>query len=98
MWPSRRILPVALFFGTFAWSFVYVSLPFYIQRLSTVDPVSTLRWTGWILGISALDKMLGAHFPSSIDHELFPVDAYLSKPVAPDRLLAEMNRLTSMQA
>ncbi|OHD75504.1 MAG: hypothetical protein A2V99_15270 [Spirochaetes bacterium RBG_16_67_19] len=51
-----------------------------------------------ILGISALDKMLGAHFPSSIDHELFPVDAYLSKPVAPDRLLAEMNRLTSMQA
>src|SRR3972149_6107343 len=54
MWPSRRILPVALFFGTFAWSFVYVSLPFYIQRLSTVDPVSTLRWTGWILGISAL--------------------------------------------
>ena len=53
-WPSRRILPLALFFGTFAWSFVYVSLPFYIQRLSTVDPASTLRWTGWILGISAL--------------------------------------------
>ncbi len=53
-WPSRRTLPLALFFGTFAWSFVYVSLPFYIQRLSTVDPVSTLRWTGWILGISAL--------------------------------------------
>jgi MFS family permease len=53
-WPSRRTLPLALFFGTFAWSFVYVSLPFYIQRISTVDPVSTLRWTGWILGISAL--------------------------------------------
>jgi len=53
-WPSRRTLPLALFFGTFAWSFVYVSLPFYIQGLSTVDPVSTLRWTGWILGISAL--------------------------------------------
>ena len=53
-WPSRRTLPLALFFGTFAWSFVYVSLPFYIRQLSTVDPVSTLRWTGWILGISAL--------------------------------------------
>lgn len=53
-WPSRRTLPLALFFGTFAWSFVYVSLPFYIQGMSTVDPLSTLRWTGWILGISAL--------------------------------------------
>ncbi len=53
-WPSERTLPLALFFGTFAWSFVYVSLPFYIQRMSTVDPVSTLMWTGWILGISPL--------------------------------------------
>lgn len=52
--PTTRILPVALFFGTFAWSFVYVSLPFYIQRISTVGPTATLQWTGWILGISAL--------------------------------------------
>ncbi len=42
-----RTLPVALFLGTSAWSFVYVSLPFYIQRISTEDPASTLRWTGW---------------------------------------------------
>ncbi|MFQ5829280.1 MAG: MFS transporter [Candidatus Methylomirabilia bacterium] len=48
------VLPAALFFGTFAWAFVYVSLPFYIQQLSPKDPVSTLRWTGWILGISSL--------------------------------------------
>ena len=43
-----------MFFGSFAWSFVYVSLPFYIARLSTLDPISTLRWSGWILGISSL--------------------------------------------
>ena len=43
-----------MFFGTFAWSFVYVSLPFHIQAISTVDPTATLRWTGWILGISSL--------------------------------------------
>lgn len=49
-----RILPLALFLGTFAWSLVYVSLPFYIQRISTADPATTLRWTGWILGISSL--------------------------------------------
>jgi MFS family permease len=43
-----------MFFGTFAWSFVYVSLPFHIQRVSTWDPAATLRWTGWILGVSPL--------------------------------------------
>jgi DHA1 family multidrug resistance protein-like MFS transporter len=43
-----------MFLGTFAWSFVYVSLPFHIQRISPGDTASTLRWTGWILGISPL--------------------------------------------
>jgi MFS family permease len=43
-----------MFFGTFAWSFVYVSLPFHIQRISPWDSATTLRWTGWILGISPL--------------------------------------------
>jgi MFS family permease len=49
-----HVLPLAMFFGTFSWSFVYVSLPFHIQRISTWDAASTLRWTGWILGISPL--------------------------------------------
>ncbi len=57
-----RTLPVALFLGTSAWSFVYVSLPFYIQWISTEDPASTLRWTGWILGISPLVTVLTAPF------------------------------------
>jgi MFS family permease len=47
-------VPAAMFFGTFAWSFVYVSLPFHIQAISPLDPAATLRWTGWILGISNL--------------------------------------------
>ena len=51
-----------MFFGSFAWSFVFVSLPFHIQRLSTTDPVSTLRWTGWILGISSLVTVATAPF------------------------------------
>jgi DHA1 family multidrug resistance protein-like MFS transporter len=49
-----------MFFGTFAWSFVYVSLPFHIQRVSTGDAASTLRWTGWILGVSPLATVLTA--------------------------------------
>jgi len=43
-----------MFLSTFAWSFVYVSLPFYIHRVSPFDEASTLRWTGWILGISSI--------------------------------------------
>ena len=43
-----------MFFGSFAWSFVLVSQPFHIQRISTTDPAATLRWTGWILGITSL--------------------------------------------
>src|SRR2546430_16518428 len=43
-----------MFFGSFAWSFVFVSLPFHIQRISPLDPAATLRWTGWILGITSL--------------------------------------------
>jgi DHA1 family multidrug resistance protein-like MFS transporter len=48
------VLPVSLFLGAFAWSFVYVSLPFYAREISTVDEAATLRWTGWILGITPL--------------------------------------------
>jgi MFS family permease len=47
-------MPAAMFTGSFAWSFAFVSLPFYIQTLSTGDHATTLRWTGWILGISSL--------------------------------------------
>ena len=48
---ERHVVPLAMFFGTFSWSFVYISLPFHIQRISTWDEVSTLAWTGWILGV-----------------------------------------------
>lgn len=51
---SRWVLPCCMFSSNFAWSFVYVSLPFYIQRVSTLDEASTLRWTGWILGVSSI--------------------------------------------
>jgi MFS family permease len=49
-----------MFFGTFAWSFVYVSLPFHVQRISTGDATATLHWTGWILGISPLATVVTA--------------------------------------
>jgi MFS family permease len=49
-----------MFFGTFAWSFVYVSLPFHIQAISHVDPPATLRWAGWILGASPLTTVVTA--------------------------------------
>ena len=51
------ILPLSMFLGSFAWSFVFVSLPFYIQKMSTMDATATLRWTGWILGVSSLSTL-----------------------------------------
>jgi len=50
-----------------------------------------------ILGISAIEKVIGVHFPPDIDRDLFPVDAYLSKPVTPDKLLAEVKRLIAVE-
>ena len=57
---GHRILPVVMFFSAFAWSFVFVSLPFHIQEISRVDPVATLRWIGWILGITSLVTVVTA--------------------------------------
>jgi MFS family permease len=51
-------LTVSMFLGSFAWSFAFISLPFYIQAISPYDPATTLRWAGWILGISSLVTVL----------------------------------------
>lgn len=57
---ARWALPGSLFLGSFAWSFVFVSLPFYIHRISPLDEAATLRWTGWILGVSSLVTVVTA--------------------------------------
>ncbi len=57
---GSQLLPVTMFFGSFAWSFVFVSLPFHIQRVSTLEAAATLRWTGWIVGITSLVTVLTA--------------------------------------
>ena len=49
-----------MFFGSFSWSFVYISLPFHIQRISTSDAAGTLTWTGWIMGITPLAPVVTA--------------------------------------
>jgi MFS transporter, DHA1 family, multidrug resistance protein len=47
-------LVTSMFLGSFAWAFAFISLPFYVQQISTSGPAATLRWTGWIVGISSL--------------------------------------------
>jgi MFS family permease len=54
------VLPLAMFLGSFAWSFVFVSLPFHILAISSWDATATLRWTGWILGVSPLVTVVTA--------------------------------------
>jgi MFS family permease len=52
------MLVAATFLGSLAWSFVFVSLPFQVERISSGGPSATLAWTGWILGISSLVAVL----------------------------------------
>src|SRR6266571_3675356 len=75
--PKQWILPFSMFFGSFAWSFVFVSLPFYIQRMSTVDATATLRWTGWILGVSSLVTVVTAPFSARLFGERHPKRSYI---------------------
>mgnify|MGYP000299119329 CR=1 FL=1 len=51
-----------------------------------------------IVGVSAIEKRIGVHYPPDMDPDLFPVDVYLSKPVVPDRLLTELKRLIPVEA
>jgi DHA1 family multidrug resistance protein-like MFS transporter len=51
---SDPVLIAVMFLGSLAWSFVFVALPFQVERLSTSGPAGTLAWTGWILGIPSL--------------------------------------------
>ena len=46
-----------------------------------------------ILGISAIEKVIGVPYPPDFDSSLFPVDGYMSKPVTPEKLFAELKRL-----
>jgi MFS family permease len=52
------VLIAVTFLGSLAWSFVFVALPFQVERLSTSGPAGTLAWTGWILGIPSLAAVI----------------------------------------
>ncbi len=66
-----------MFMGSFAWSFVQVSLPFYIQDLSTFDAPTTLRWTGWIFGISPLITVVTAPISGRLAGQRDPKRAFV---------------------
>ncbi len=55
---TARALTVSMFLGSFSWSFVFISLPFFVQAISPHDAATTLRWTGWILGVPSLVTVL----------------------------------------
>jgi CheY-like chemotaxis protein len=46
-----------------------------------------------ILGVSALEERIGVRGPPDREPDLFPVNGYLRKPVAPERLVAELRNL-----
>jgi MFS transporter, DHA1 family, multidrug resistance protein len=74
---SRWALPASMFLGSFSWSFVYVSLPFYIHDMSPYDAATTLRWTGWILGISPLITVVTAPISGRLVHGRDPKQGFV---------------------
>lgn len=74
---AEWVLPASMMIGTFAWSFVYVSLPFHIQKMSTLDPAATLRWTGWILGISPLITVVTAPISGRLGEHMDPKRGFI---------------------
>src|SRR3972149_5177631 len=84
------VLPFSMFFGTFAWSFVFVSLPFYILTMSTVDAAATLRWTGWILGISSPVTVVTAPFSARLFGERHPKRADIFPRPLPELFFSRM--------
>lgn len=75
---AEWVLPTSMLIGTFAWSFVYVSLPFHIQRMSTLEPAATLRWTGWILGISPLITVITAPISGRLGERVDPKRGFMT--------------------
>jgi CheY-like chemotaxis protein len=50
-----------------------------------------------ILGVSAMEERIGVRSPPDREPDLFPVNGYLRKPVAPERLVAELRNLVPAQ-
>lgn len=78
---TEWVLPASMLLGTFAWSFVYVSLPFHIQKMSTLDEAATLRWTGWILGISPLITVVTAPLSGRLGERIDPKRGFIAVQV-----------------
>src|SRR6266446_6245776 len=75
---AEWVLPASMLIGTFAWSFIYVSLPFHIQKMSTLDPAATLRWTGWILGVSPLITVITAPISGRLGEHIDPKRGFIA--------------------
>ena len=78
---AEWVLPASMLISTFAWSFIYVSLPFHIQQMSTLDEAATLRWTGWILGISPLITVVTAPLSGRLGERIDPKRGFIAVQV-----------------
>jgi CheY-like chemotaxis protein len=50
-----------------------------------------------ILGVSAMEERIALPVSPDREPDLFPVNGYLRKPVAPERLVAELRNLVPAQ-
>lgn len=75
------MVPTAMLFSTFAWSFTFVSLPFHVRELSALDAAATLRWTGWIIGITNLVTVVTAPVWGRLGSRYDPKTLYVAVEV-----------------
>ena len=78
---AEWVLPASMLISTIARSFIYVSLPFHIQKMSTLDEAATLRWTGWILGISPLITVVTAPLSGRLGERIDPKRGFIAVQV-----------------
>jgi len=67
-----------MLFSTFAWSFTFISLPFHVRELSDLDAAATLRWTGWIVGITNLVTVVTAPVWGRLGRRYDPKTLYIA--------------------
>ncbi len=66
------VLVTAQFSLAFAFNFMFVFLPFYIQAISPLDEAATLRWTGLIVGSASATAIFGSTFWASLTDRFSP--------------------------
>jgi len=84
------------FVTTFTWTYVYVFLPFYIQKVSPYGREATLLWTGLILGVPGVASTIFAPIWGAMASRFSPKHLYETGMLLQGLFIALMGLTTSL--